>query len=68
MLSRSRTSPSEPDGKGVGVPILQIEHGVRDFDAWKIVFDSDPVVREQGACAATESYDRSTIQPRHRGP
>jgi hypothetical protein len=28
--------------------ILQIEHAVRDFDAWKTVFDSDPVGREQG--------------------
>jgi hypothetical protein len=30
------------------VPILQIEHAVRDFDAWKRAFDSDPVGREQG--------------------
>jgi hypothetical protein len=30
------------------MPILQIEHGVRDFDAWKIAFDNDPVGREQG--------------------
>ena len=30
------------------MPILQIEHGVRDFDAWKKAFDSDPVGREQG--------------------
>ena len=30
------------------MPILQIEHPVRDFDAWKTVFDSDPVGREQG--------------------
>jgi hypothetical protein len=30
------------------MPILQIEHGVRDFDAWKQAFDSDPVGREQG--------------------
>ncbi len=28
--------------------ILQIEHPVRDFDAWKEVFDSDPVGREGG--------------------
>lgn len=28
--------------------ILQIEHSVRDFDAWKAVFDSDPVGRERG--------------------
>lgn len=30
------------------MPILQIEHGVRDYDAWKRAFDSDPVGREQG--------------------
>src|SRR6266566_8560545 len=30
------------------VAILQIEHGVRDFDAWKQAFDNDPVGREQG--------------------
>jgi hypothetical protein len=28
--------------------ILQIEHAVRDYDAWKQAFDSDPVGREQG--------------------
>jgi hypothetical protein len=30
------------------MPILQIEHPVRDFDAWRVAFDSDPVGREQG--------------------
>jgi len=30
------------------MPILQIEHPVRDFDAWKTIFDSDPVGREPG--------------------
>jgi hypothetical protein len=30
------------------MPILQIEHSVRDFDAWKAVFDGDPVGRERG--------------------
>ena len=30
------------------MPILQIEHAVRDFGAWKQAFDSDPVGREQG--------------------
>ena len=28
--------------------ILQIEHAVPDFGAWKKAFDSDPVGREQG--------------------
>ena len=30
------------------MPILQIEHSVREFDAWKAAFDSDPVGRERG--------------------
>jgi len=30
------------------MPILQIEHGVRDYDAWKRAFDSDPIGRERG--------------------
>jgi ribosomal protein L35AE/L33A len=29
------------------MPILQIEHRVRDFDAWKRAFDSDPVGRDE---------------------
>ena len=28
--------------------ILHIEHAVRDFDAWKRAFDSDPVGRQRG--------------------
>ena len=30
------------------MPILQIQHSVRDFDAWKAAFDSDPIGRERG--------------------
>jgi hypothetical protein len=30
------------------MPIMQIEHAVRDYDAWKRAFDSDPLGREQG--------------------
>lgn len=30
------------------MPILQIEHAVRDYAAWKSAFDSDPVGRAQG--------------------
>ncbi len=26
--------------------LVQIEHAVRDFDAWKVAFDRDPVDRE----------------------
>ena len=29
------------------MPVLQIEHGVRDYEAWKQAFDGDPVGREQ---------------------
>jgi hypothetical protein len=36
------------DEEEVEMPILQIEHAVRDYDAWKQAFDSDPVGREQG--------------------
>jgi hypothetical protein len=34
------------------MPILQIEHGVRDYGAWKRAFDSDPVGRESGGVRA----------------
>jgi hypothetical protein len=30
------------------MPILQIQHKVRDFDRWRQAFDSDPVGRERG--------------------
>ena len=30
------------------MPILQIEHAVRDFDAWRRAFDRDPVGRAEG--------------------
>ena len=30
------------------MPTLQIEHGVRDFDAWKQAFDNDPAGRAAG--------------------
>jgi hypothetical protein len=30
------------------MPILQIEHPVRDFESWKAAFDSDPIGRQQG--------------------
>jgi hypothetical protein len=29
------------------MPILQIEHSVRDYDAWKQAFDGDPLGRQQ---------------------
>jgi hypothetical protein len=30
------------------MPILQVEHKVRDFESWKKAFDNDPVGRVQG--------------------
>jgi hypothetical protein len=30
------------------VPILQIEHPVRDYDSWKAAFEGDPVGRKEG--------------------
>jgi hypothetical protein len=30
------------------MPILQIEHPVADFDAWKAAFDRDPIDRARG--------------------
>jgi hypothetical protein len=33
--------------KGTSMVILQIEHPVPNFDAWKKAFDSDPVNRKQ---------------------
>lgn len=30
------------------MPILQIEHPVRDYESWKTAFDSDPIGRQQG--------------------
>lgn len=30
------------------MPVLQIEHKVRDFERWKEAFDGDPVGRQQG--------------------
>jgi hypothetical protein len=28
------------------MPVLRVEHSVRDFDAWKKLFDDDPVDRK----------------------
>src|SRR5512145_715940 len=33
--------------KGADMPILQIEHGISDFDTWKRAFDADPVRRAE---------------------
>lgn len=44
--------------------ILQIEHGVRDFDGWKQAFDGDPVGRQQGGVRRYRIM-RSVDDPNH---
>jgi hypothetical protein len=46
------------------MPTLQIDHRCRDFDAWKAVFDSDPVGR---TAAGVRSYriSRFADDPNH---
>jgi hypothetical protein len=34
--------------EAMAMTIIHIEHPVRDFDAWKAAFDSDPIGREAG--------------------
>ena len=46
------------------MPIVRIEHAVRDFDAWKRAFDSDPVGREQGGVRRYRVL-RSTDDPNY---
>jgi len=38
------------------VPVLQIEHPVRDFETWKAAFDSDPARREAGGVRRYQVY------------
>jgi hypothetical protein len=38
------------------VAILQIEHAVRDFEAWKAAFDSDPAGRQAGGVRQYEIF------------
>ena len=38
------------------MPILQIEHPVRDFAVWKTAFDRDPAGREAGGVRRYEIY------------
>jgi hypothetical protein len=46
------------------MPILQIEHGVRDYEAWKAAFDSDPVGRAAGGVRGYRVL-RPTDDPNH---
>lgn len=36
--------------------VLQIEHPVRDFEAWKVTFDGDPVGRQRGGVRRYRVY------------
>ena len=38
------------------MPVLQIEHPVRDFETWKAAFDSDPARREAGGVRRYQVY------------
>ena len=31
------------------MPVLRLEHAIRDFDLWKAAFDRDPIRREESA-------------------
>jgi hypothetical protein len=44
------------------VTVLRIEHGVRDYEAWKRAFDGDPVGREQGGVRGYRIF-RSASEP-----
>lgn len=44
------------------MPILRIEHGVPDFDAWRRAFDSDPVDRK-GSGVVRYQVLRSVADP-----
>ena len=45
--------------------VLRIEHGVRDFDAWKQAFDSDPIGREAGGVRRGYRVLRADDDPNH---
>ena len=38
------------------MPVLQIEHPVRDFETWKAAFDRDPARREAGGVRRYQVY------------
>jgi hypothetical protein len=46
------------------MPILQIEHAVRDYESWKQAFAEDPVGREAGGVRAYR-IARPTDDPRY---
>jgi len=48
------------------VPVLQIEHPVRDFETWKAAFDNDPVRRDVGGVRRYQIY-RPVDDPNYIG-
>lgn len=38
------------------MPVVQLEHAVRDFETWKAAFDRDPVNREASGVRRYEIY------------
>ncbi|MDQ6682683.1 MAG: hypothetical protein M3Y88_05345 [Chloroflexota bacterium] len=38
------------------MPVVQIEHAVRDFETWKAAFDRDPVRREESGVRRYQIY------------
>lgn len=45
------------------MPIVQIEHPVRDYDTWKVAFDRDPIGRKASGVRRYRIY-RPTDDPR----
>jgi hypothetical protein len=38
------------------VPVVQLEHPIRNFDSWKAAFDRDPVAREASGVRRYQIY------------
>lgn len=38
------------------MPVVQIEHAIRDFETWKAAFDRDPVRREESGVRRYQIY------------
>jgi hypothetical protein len=38
------------------VPVVQLEHPIRDFQTWKAAFDSDPIRREASGVRRYQIY------------
>ena len=49
------------------MPVVQIEHPIRDFETWKAAFDRDPVQREASGVTSYRIY-RPVDDPRTTSP